>query len=125
MKMFRMVLAAFVMAGLGSATLAADKADNKKLIVGKWEATKADEGTLPTGSIVEFTADGKIKVAPKAEGKTDTIEGTYTVDGDSFTFKVKFGDQEISQKIKIKKISATELDTMNQEDKNVSFKKVK
>ena len=126
MKMFRIVLAAFVVAGLGSAAMAADeKADVKKLIVGKWESVKADEGTLPKGSTVEFTADGKLKVTAKKNDKDESFEGTYTVDGSSFTFKMTIEGQEFSQKITVKKISATEMDTENPEGKNVSFKKKK
>ena len=126
MKMFRWMLAAFVMAGLGSISMAADeKADVKKLIVGKWEVTKADEGTLPLKTIVEFTADGKLKITHKADGKEQTIEGTYTVDGSIFTYKLKIEDQERSQKITVSKISATEAETANPEGKKVTFKKVK
>lgn len=122
MKMVRMVLAAFVLASLSSAASAADeKVDVKKLIVGKWEATKADEGSLPVGTIVEFTADGKIKVGVKDQ----SFEGTYTVEGSAFTYKMKIGDVERAQKITIKSISDKELDTTNPDNKKVTFKKVK
>ena len=42
-----------------------------------------------------------------------------------FTYKLKFGDQEESQKITIKKISETEMDTTNKDNKNVLLKRVK
>lgn len=127
MKTLRLVLAAFVAASFGSAALAADdKTDVKKLIVGKWEVAKADADTLPVGTKIEFTADGKLKVTGKDEGgKEQSFEGTYTVDGSSFTYKMKIGDMERSQKITVNKVSDTELDTTNPENKKVSFKKVK
>jgi uncharacterized protein (TIGR03066 family) len=124
--MLRIVLAAFVVAGLSSSAMAADdKVDVKKLIVGKWEAVKVDENTLPKGTVVEFTADGKLKVTAKKDGKDESVDGTYTIDGSSFTYKLKLGDMELSQKITIKKISETEMETANPENKNVSMKKVK
>jgi uncharacterized protein (TIGR03066 family) len=126
MKMLRFVLSAFVVAGLSSPAMAADdKVDVKKLIVGKWEAVKVDENTLPKGAVVEFTADGKLKVTAKNDGKDESVDGTYTLDGSSFTYKLKLGDMELSQKVVIKKISETEMDTANPEGKNVGFKKVK
>jgi uncharacterized protein (TIGR03066 family) len=124
--MVRLILTAFVVASLSSSALAADeKVDVKKLLIGKWEAVKVDENTLPKGATVEFAADGKLKVIAKKEGKDETVEGTYTVDGNSFTYKMKLGDLEHTAKITVKKISETELDTANAEGKGVLFKKVK
>src|SRR5262245_57541283 len=37
-----------------------DEPDYAKLLIGKWEVAKADEGTVPEGSIIEFTRDGKV-----------------------------------------------------------------
>ena len=68
---------------LAASFAAADdkKADNAKLIVGKWEVTKADEGTVGVGAVVEFSKDGKMKVT----GGDMTIEGTHKVTGDKVT----------------------------------------
>jgi len=122
MKIFSMATAAVVVFAF---TTFAAAADNKKLLVGKWEVVKADEGTLPVAAIVEFMADGKMKITMKKEGQDAMVEGTYTVDGDSFTYKITFGKDEHSSKITIKKISETELETANPEKKNVSLKRVK
>jgi uncharacterized protein (TIGR03066 family) len=134
MRILSMAAGALVV--LACTTFAA-AADNKKLLVGKWEVVKADEGTLPVGSVVEFMADGKLKIKIKAviaakkdgkETKKDdiiTVDGTYTVDGDSFTYKAAVGKDEKTSKITIKKISETELDTVNSDKKNVSLKRVK
>src|SRR5580698_8285223 len=56
-----------------------DKPDYAKLIVGKWEVTKADPGTVPEGAIIEFTKDGMLKASVKKGDNTNTIEGTYTL----------------------------------------------
>ena len=125
MSILRMAFAALVMTGFAASVQAEDKSDLKKQLVGKWEAVKADEGTLPKGTVVEFTADGKMKVIAKKGDKDETIEGTFTVEAHAFTYKLSFDKKEISQKITVKKISDTELDTANPEGKAVTFKKVK
>src|SRR5262249_59835035 len=100
------LMAVGVLVGLVSfAARAEDKADNAKLIVGKWECAKADEGTLPVGSSVEFTKDGKIIVIVKEGDKEMKGEGTYKVEGDKFDFTIKIGDQEHSDTITIKKLT--------------------
>jgi uncharacterized protein (TIGR03066 family) len=124
MKTVRMVLALCVVAGLASAANA-DEKELKKQLVGKWEATKADEGTLPVGSIVEFKADGKLAVTHKGDGKDLELTGTYTVEAHAFVYKLKLGDEERTAKVTVKKISDTAMETENPEGKKVSLKKVK
>jgi uncharacterized protein (TIGR03066 family) len=99
------------------------KADNAKLLMGSWEATKAAEGTLPVGAVVTFAKDGKMTVTAKRDGKEETRDGTYKLDGDKFTITMKMGDTEAKFTITIKKISDTELVTANDEGKVVEFKK--
>lgn len=126
MKMLQMVVAAAVAIGFTATAFAADdKVDLKKQLLGKWEATKVDEGTLPKGAIVEFAADGKISVTFKKGDKAETMAGTYTVDGMTFTYKFVMGKDEHSEKITVTKISATEMDTVSPDKKGVSFTKAK
>ena len=126
MSILRILLAAFVMAGFATAAQAEDKSDLKKQLVGKWEAVKVDEGTIPVGAVIEFTADGKMTVLHgKKDQKDDAIAGTYTVEAHGFTFKLSLDKKEFSQKITVKKISATEMETENPQGKGVTFKKVK
>ena len=54
MNALRVLVVVCLVAAVGRAE---EKPDYAKMIVGKWEVTKADEGTLPKGSIVEFTKD--------------------------------------------------------------------
>ncbi len=122
MKLLRFALAAVVTACLCGG---ASAADNKKLIVGKWEVTKADEGTVPPGTMIEFTADGKLKIKGEVNGEKIDISGTYTVDGDSFTFKISFNGQEESKKITIKKLDEKEFETTDPDNKAVNLKRVK
>ena len=45
----------------------ADEKDYPKLIVGSWMVSKADEGTVPQGTVIEFTKDGKVKAVVKKD----------------------------------------------------------
>src|SRR5262245_16178586 len=80
------------------------KSDNAKLIVGKWECTKADDGTLPTGTIIEFTKDGKMILTGKMGDQEFKMEGTYKIKGDKFEIGFKMGDAEHNEDITIKKL---------------------
>jgi uncharacterized protein (TIGR03066 family) len=104
---------------------AEDKPDYAKMLVGKWEVSKAEEGTVPTGAVIEFTKDGKVKFTGKKDDKEVMIEGTYKVEGDKFTVTMKQGDDEHTQTITITKISETEMSTKNKEGKVVELTKKK
>ena len=101
------------------------KGDYAKLIVGKWECTKADEGTLPTGTMIEFTKDGKLILSGKMGDQEFKMEGTYKLEGDKFDFTLKMGDQEHSDQITIKKLNDTTLSTANKEGKAVELTRKK
>ena len=119
-------LAFTVMAVVVSASAGAqdkDKTDYAKLIVGKWEVSKADEGTVPVGTNIEFTKDGKMKIAGKKGDEELSLEGTYKVEKNTFKFTLKLGDAETSQTITITKISDKEMSTKSEDNKVVEFKK--
>jgi uncharacterized protein (TIGR03066 family) len=103
----------------------ADEKDYPKLIVGKWEVTKADEGTLPKGSIVEFTKDGKFTSREKMGDKDVQFTGTYKVEGDTFELDLKIGDESHKVKITITKLTADELHTKNDQGQVVEVKRKK
>lgn len=103
----------------------ADEKEYPKLIVGKWEVTKADDGTLPQGSIVEFTKDGKFKSFEKLGAKDVLFEGTYKVDGDHFDLDLKIGDESHKVKITITKLTADEMHTKNDQGQVVEVKRKK
>jgi uncharacterized protein (TIGR03066 family) len=123
MNTLRWLAVGMIVCLIGGPARADEKVDYKKLIVGKWEVSKADEGTVPPGTLVEFTKDGKFIVAGKKDDMDVKFEGTYTVEGNTFTFKLKIGEEEMSQTITITKISEKEMSTKNKEDKKVELKK--
>jgi uncharacterized protein (TIGR03066 family) len=109
---------------LSAGARAEDKPDHAKMIVGKWELTKVEEGGLPKGTLIEFTKDGKVSVVIKADKET-TLDGTYKVDGDTFSVTMKVGDDERTQKITILKLTDTELHTKNEMGKMSELTKKK
>jgi uncharacterized protein (TIGR03066 family) len=125
MKSLRSVVACCLVLSLAGLAFAEEKKDdtksNKDKLVGVWEVTKS-EGA-PAGSTVEFTKDGKMIVTVKADNKTEKVEGTYTVDGDSIKSNLKVGDKEVKETAKIKKLTDKVLVTEDEKGKTDEFKK--
>lgn len=101
------------------------KPDYAKMIVGKWEITKADEGTIPVGSVVEFTKDGKFKSYEKLGAKDVQFDGTYKVTGDKFEITIKFGEESHSNTITITKLTDDVMATKDKDGKAVEAKRAK
>ena len=76
------------------------------MLIGKWEVTKAEEGTVPVGALLEFSKDGKIKATFKKDGEEMKVEGTYKLVGDTLTVTMKEKEEEKSDKVTITKLSA-------------------
>ncbi|MFL5340032.1 MAG: hypothetical protein ACJ8F7_07765, partial [Gemmataceae bacterium] len=87
------------------------------------EITKGHENGPPVGTTIEFTKDGKLKLAMKMGDQDVKMEGTYKVEGKSFTFTMKMGEQEHTDTITIKKISKTEMTCENKQGETVELKK--
>src|SRR5262245_2688024 len=108
----RMLAVGMIVCVLGAVAHADEKKDTAKkdyakLLLGKWEATKAAEGTLPVGAVVEFTKDGKLKMTFKMGDQEVNFDATYKVEGNKFTMTMKMGDVEMSHTITINKITDT------------------
>jgi uncharacterized protein (TIGR03066 family) len=125
MNALRLLTVGAIVCLLSAGARAEEKPDLAKQIVGKWECTKADEGTLPVGAIVEFGKDGKMKTIFKMGDMEMKLEGTYTVEAHKFTFKLKQGDMEHMDTITVTKISDKEMVTENGEGKKVTLAKKK
>jgi uncharacterized protein (TIGR03066 family) len=101
----------------------AEDADLAKMLVGKWEITKAAEGTPPAGTIVEFTKDGVVKVNGKKDDKEFTMEGTYKVEPHKFVCTFKDGDKEKKMVHTVIKITDTDISFKNDDGTVVECKK--
>jgi len=122
-RLFGVALVA-VLFGLAGFAGADDKDDNAKKIVGKWEVTKSGSD-VPVGSIVTFSKDGKINVAVKLDGKDESIDGTYKVEKDKLTVKLKVADQTIEEALTLQKLTDKELEIKDKDGKVDVLKKVK
>ena len=98
--------------------------DNAKKIVGKWEVTKSGSD-LPAGSVIEFTKDGKLNAVIKADGMEVKLDGTFKVDKEKLTVKIKIGDQDIEEIATIKKLTDEALELEDKDKKIDVFKKKK
>jgi uncharacterized protein (TIGR03066 family) len=124
------LLVAGMMVGILTVSAGAEekkaKPDNAKLLVGKWEVTKCDDGELPVGSVMELTKDGKMKVTVKQGGKEQSINAMYKVEGESLQFTLKQADKEEKKDpITIKKVSDQEMILQPPKVAAVTFKRIK
>src|SRR6185312_5753164 len=111
MNASKLLIAGVFLCLLGGLGRGDDKPDYAKLLVGKWEVTKSDPRTVPQGAVIEFKKDGKVTVTAKIEDKEMSFEGTYKLEGNTFTLVMKVGEMEHSNTITIVKISAKEMST--------------
>jgi uncharacterized protein (TIGR03066 family) len=126
MKSLRIVAAATLAAVLlGSLRAEEKKADNKALIVGVWELTKAGEGGPPVGTTMGFTKDGKVKMSGKADGKEFSFDGTYVVEGDKLSASIKSPDRTEKGTVTIKKLTDKEFVTQDENGRALEFKRKK
>ncbi len=107
---------------LGTAAQAQD--DNAKKLVGVWVVDKSS-GDLPAGSTVEFTKDGKLKVAVKADGQELKFDGTFKVEKDKIMIKLMIDTQNLEESITIKKLTDEVLEIEDKDSKVDTFKKKK
>ena len=77
MNALKLLAVGTIVCFLSAGARSEEKIDYAKMIVGKWEVAKADEGTVPVGTIVEFTKDGKMIVQAKIMDKEIKIEGWH------------------------------------------------
>ena len=98
--------------------------DNAKKILGKWEITKAS-GNAEKGSIIEFGKDGKMTGTIKYQGQEVKFEGTYKLDKDKLDVKLKVMDNEVEEKLTIKKLTDDALELEDKDAKTDELKKVK
>jgi uncharacterized protein (TIGR03066 family) len=97
------------------------EASNADKLVGVWEVVKSEEA--PPGATIEFTKDGKLKMAVNVKGKEMTQEGTYKVEGDKITSVQTFGGKEHRETAIIQTLNDTTLVTRDEKGKVDEFKR--
>ncbi len=125
MRLVKFGALAAVLCALAGVSTAQDKVDYAKMIVGKWQVSKADAGTVPEGTLIEFTKDGKMKIKGKKGEEELTLEGKYKVKDNTFTMSLDIGGETKSRTITITKISKTAMSTKDEDGKEVELTREK
>ena|SRR5437764_11434790 len=94
-----------------------DKFDAAKL-VGKWELREPPQGVK---AVVEFAKDGKLQFNFTFDGKTDKVDGTYKLDGDTLTADLK--DKKLTNTVT--KLTDEELVVKDEKGKEESYRRLK
>ena len=124
-RLFAVALSGMMIGLAGFAGAADDKDkkdDNTTKIVGKWEVTKSGSD-LPVGSTVEFTKD--LKLTAVIKGDDTKLEGTYKIDKEKLTVKLKVGDQSVEETVTITKLTEDAMELKDKDAKVDVFKKLK
>jgi uncharacterized protein (TIGR03066 family) len=101
---------------------------NKEKLVGTWEVVKSREN-FPPGTTLEFTRDGKVRFSVTDVKRPETMDGTYSLDGDTLNVTLgPPGDRGKHHTMKITKLTDKELITeetnpAGQIDERLEFKK--
>ncbi|MBY0512484.1 MAG: hypothetical protein K2P78_01065 [Gemmataceae bacterium] len=121
MKIVSAVALGVLVLGLATGTAKAQD-DYAKKIVGKWVIDKSS-GDLPPGTKIEFTKDGKLAAMLKVDTQELKIEGSYKIEKDKITVKLKVGDQTVEETATITKLDDKVLEIKDKDDKVDSFKR--
>jgi uncharacterized protein (TIGR03066 family) len=130
MKLSTLALVSLFGVAFAGAARPEDKpADNKTLILGSWEVSKAGEGAPPVGTTVEFTKAGTFKMTGESKGKERKLEGKYSLDGQMLTLVLPGGEglKETKETVKITKLTEKEfiMTGGDKGEKVVEFKRKK
>lgn len=123
MKTLSAAVLGVVVLGLASTANGAQD-DFAKKIVGSWTIDKSS-GDLPPGTTIEFTKDGKLAASLKVENQELKIDGTYKIEKDKITVKLKVGDQTVEETATITKLTDEVLEIKDKDNKVDIFKRKK
>jgi uncharacterized protein (TIGR03066 family) len=120
MREFSMIRLTAVVLGLvsGLGLVAIARADDKtddypKLIIAKWEITKAG-GQAQAGTVIDLAKDKSFAMDLKINDMIEKVKGTYSLEKDKLTLKFKFKEMDLEEVLTIKKLTD---EAMELEDK--------
>jgi uncharacterized protein (TIGR03066 family) len=87
--------------------------DYPKLIIAKWEITKAG-GQAQVGTVIDFAKDKSFAMDLKINDMTEKVKGTFSLEKDKLTLNFKFNGMDQEEVLTIKKLAE---DAMELEDK--------
>lgn len=98
-----------------------EKFDAAKLL-GKWEPKEPKKGEE---FVIEFAKNGKMTVAGTLDGKPQTLEGNYKLDGDKLSFELKASGETIKETITLLKLTDDELEGREKDGRVEALKRAK
>ena len=110
----------------GPATAQDKKVDAGKL-VGKWELTRSTDESAPKGAVVEFAKDNKLAITLDFGGKKLELTGTYKVEADKITVRIKSpdGGKDEEDTDTIKELTDEKMVLVDKNNKETEFAKKK
>jgi uncharacterized protein (TIGR03066 family) len=118
----RTVFGCMAFLALSVAAIGADGPVDAKLLVGKWEPAEPKKGPAMT---IEFTDKGKLAMTVNDAGKEVKVDGSYTLAANKLNVVLKFGGEEVKHTLIIKKLTADELVTEDENGKAETLKRKK
>jgi uncharacterized protein (TIGR03066 family) len=99
------------------------EASNQEKLLGTWVVAKSKGA--PPGATLEFTKDNKMKMTVKQDGKEQSMDATYVVEGNKIitTMKLPPDGKEKKETATIEKLTDTELVTKDEKGETDEFKK--
>ena len=115
-------VAVFALVGLAGAADEKAKIDAKKLI-GRWEPVEAKKGAE---MVLEFKEKGVLALSVTIADKTQTVDGTYKLDGSTLDVEMNFGPGGARKDtMTVTKLTESELVTKDSKGKEETFKRAK
>lgn len=122
--LLRAVFGSVLLLALSTGLSADDKKDaiDAKKLVGKWQPKeKKDDLKM----VIEFTKDGKMLITLTEQGKDTNLDGTYKIEGNKLTTKVKVMDKERMRTRTVTKLTDTELVSTDEDGKEDTLLRLK
>lgn len=120
MRVIVVSVAVLVLAGFAGA--ADEKIDAKKLI-GKWEPAKPDPKAPKM--VLDIMDKGKFTMTVELNGKSNTVPGTYKLDGNKVEIEMTIGGKVMKDTLTITKLTDTEMVSKDSKGMEETLKKVK
>jgi uncharacterized protein (TIGR03066 family) len=103
-----------IVCAAGAADEKKEEAIDAKKLLGKWEPKEPKKGEE---FVLEFAKDGKMVVSGTLDGKPQTLEGSYKIDGAKLSFELKATGETIKETIVVLKLTDEELEARDKDGK--------
>jgi uncharacterized protein (TIGR03066 family) len=132
LRLSALLVGCFTLIAVTAIAVADDKAVDKDRIVGKWQHERQAGRQTKETIVIQFTKDGKFKVSITIQGllrggktgtQTETLEGTYKIEGDKLAIVQKQGEKESKKSVTIKSLTDKKLVTVDAKGKEDEFEK--